>query len=148
MSNRINTCSIVRSPDYSYDAVASSYNTRYCCTTKAPGRKTYCKIYYISLYNAGIMTLQIVLAFIRALFSCEHLSNRLRISSLARHFGGIRSWNNCESPIRHSSNRQNTTTHLHVSGKKSMENENANCCKTRPTRSLGFAKQMGLPMMK
>ncbi len=32
----INARSIDRSPDYSYGAVASSYNT--CCTTNAPGR--------------------------------------------------------------------------------------------------------------
>ncbi len=46
---RILSCNVVRSPDYSYDAVASSYNTRFCCTTYAPGCKTYRKICYISL---------------------------------------------------------------------------------------------------
>ncbi len=49
-SNCINARSIVRSPDYSCDAVASSYNTHLnCCTANAPGRKIYRKIYYISL---------------------------------------------------------------------------------------------------
>ncbi len=38
-TNHINACSIDRSPDYSHNAVASSYNTRFCCTTNAPGRK-------------------------------------------------------------------------------------------------------------
>ncbi len=65
-SNRINARSVVRSPDYSYDAVASSYNTRFCCTTNVLGHKTYCKIYYISLHNARLMGLQIVRAFVRA----------------------------------------------------------------------------------
>ena len=37
--NHINARSIDRSPDYTYDAVASSYNTRFCCPTNAPGRK-------------------------------------------------------------------------------------------------------------
>ncbi len=78
-------------PEYSYDAVASSHNTRFCCTTNAPLRKTYRKIYYISLHNARLMAPQILRAFVRALFS---------ISSLARHFGRIRSCNNCERPIR------------------------------------------------
>ena len=65
---RINAHSIVLSHDHSYDAVASSYNTRFCCTTNAPGRKTCRKIYYISLHNAPLMTLHIVRAFVRAIF--------------------------------------------------------------------------------
>ncbi len=52
-------------------AVASSYNTRFCCKTNTPGHKTYRKIYYISLHNARLMALQIVRAFKRALFSCN-----------------------------------------------------------------------------
>ncbi len=54
-SNHINAPSIVRSPDYSYDAVASSYNTRFCCATNAPGRKTYRSIHYISLHNGRLL---------------------------------------------------------------------------------------------
>ncbi len=114
----INARSFVRSPDYSYDAVASSYNTHFCCTTNTPGRKTYRTIYYISLHNGRLLALQHVHAFVLALFSCEHFFyyyffiilfyyyfNSLRISSLARHFGRIRSCNNCDRPLTTSSNK-------------------------------------------
>ncbi len=67
-SKHLNARSIVRWPDYTYDAVASSYNTRFCCTTNAPGRKTYRKIYYISLHNGRLLAPQNVRAFERAFF--------------------------------------------------------------------------------
>ncbi len=71
-SNYINARFIVRLLDSSYDAVALSYNTRFCCTTNAPGRKTYHTIHYISLHNGRLLALQHVRAFVRAFFSCEH----------------------------------------------------------------------------
>ncbi len=87
--HHINARSIVRSPDYSYDAVSSSYKTHFCCTTNAPGRKTYRKIYYISMHNARLLALQNMHAFVRAFFhanisktDCEFLlSHNILVAS-------------------------------------------------------------------
>ncbi len=69
----INARSIVRSPDHSYDAVASSYNTRFCCTAIAPGRKTCRKLDLLHIIAQRSPNGALDRACFRTSTSCEHL---------------------------------------------------------------------------
>ncbi len=69
-SNPFNSRSIVRSPLLVQCCRFIVQQFCICCTTNAPGLKTFrkLKIYNISLHNARLMALQIVCAFVRAFF--------------------------------------------------------------------------------